>query len=217
MKTTLALMLSLIFAAPAFAEDGKKEEKKKEPKKEKAKDEKPAPKYPKAPPFKAKGTDGKEYTLEQFKGKIVVLEWCDPKCPWVVRHYGQKTMQTVQKKYTAKGKDVVWLVFNSTGPKKKQYMTPDEINKWNKEVGSYATATLMDTMGTIGTTYKAKTTPHMFVINKKGEVVYDGAIDNLRETKNRDDLKSNRNYVAAVLDALLAGKTPKVKSNQPYG
>jgi cytochrome oxidase Cu insertion factor (SCO1/SenC/PrrC family) len=215
MTTKLAFALLAILPFSVFAEDAKKE-KDKEPKKEKKKEEQ-APKYPKAPAFKAKGIDGKEYSLAQFKGKIVVLEWGDHNCPWVKRHYKQGTMQAAQTKYTAKGKDVVWLVIASTRAKHPAYLTPEQIKERNKAVKSAATATLMDTNGAIGQAYKAKTTPHMFVINKKGELVYDGAIDNLRETKNKDDLKSNKNYVAAVLDSLLAGKTPKVKSNQPYG
>ncbi|MHC4937424.1 MAG: redoxin domain-containing protein [Planctomycetota bacterium] len=212
MRTAIALALLACFV---FAEEGKKEEKK-EPKKEAPKKEE-APKYPKAPDFKAKGIDGKEYKLEQFKGKIVVLEWGDHNCPWVKRHYKQGTMQAVQKKYTAKGKDVVWLVIASTAAKHKAYLTPKQIAERDKAVGSKATMTLMDTDGVIGQAYQAKTTPHMFVINKKGELVYSGAIDNLRETKNKDDLKKNKNYVAEVLDALLEGKVSKVQNNQPYG
>ena len=222
--TVFALMAAFGFSV--FADDVKKEEKKK-PAEEKPAEEKPAeektepeakaPTYPKAPAFKAKGIDGKEYSLEQFKGKVVVLEWHDFNCPWVKRHYKQGVMQALQKKYTAKEKGVVWLAVCSTRAKHVAYLKPEEIEAQRVTYKSTPTAMLMDTNGVIGQAYKAKTTPHMYVINKKGEVVYNGAIDNLRDTRNKDELKSNTSYVSEVLDAVLAGKTPKVKNNQPYG
>ncbi|MEM8885696.1 MAG: redoxin family protein, partial [Planctomycetota bacterium] len=164
-----------------------------------------------------KGTDGKDYTLEQFKGKIVVLEWTNYNCPWVIPHYEQGNMQRLQKKYTAKGKDVIWLSIQSTKTNHRQYQKPEQMLATAKKWKAVPTAQLMDPVGKVGTAYGARMTPHMYVINKKGEVVYTGAIDNYRETRNREDLKSNRNYVAEVLDALLAGKTPKVQSTDPYG
>jgi len=205
---------------PAKEESGKEKPGKETPDKEKpGKDDKEreAPKYEKAPAFKAKGTDGKEYSLEQFKGKVVVLEWGDHNCPWVKRHYDQGTLQALQKKYTAEGKDVVWLVIASTREDHRAYLKPAQIDAKNKQLGAAPTATLMDTDGTIGRAYHAKTTPHMFVINKKGEIVYSGAPDNLRETKNKDDLKKNKSHLEPVLDALLDGKSPKPVSTEPYG
>jgi peroxiredoxin len=222
MRTTIAFALMAIFALPAFADEAKEKEGKKEAKEKKEKEgkgdeKKETPKYPKAPAFKAKGTDGKEYSLKQFEGKIVVLEWGDHNCPWVKRHYSQGAMQALQKKYTAEDKGVVWLVIASTDPKHVAYLEPAAIDKKNAEYKAAPTATLMDADGSIGRAYKAKTTPHMFVIDKKGEIVYSGAPDNLRETGNKDDLKSNKSHVSEVLDALLAGKTPETKSTEPYG
>ena len=209
--TLFALMAA--FALPGLAEE--KPEKPKEPKEKKEKEKKEAPKYKKAPAFKAKGTDGKEYSLKQFEGKIVVLEWGDHNCPWVKRHYKQGTLQALQKKYTAK--DVVWLVIASTKEDHRAYLKPEEIDKRNKEYESNPTATLMDADGSIARAYQAKTTPHMYVINKKGGIVYSGAPDDLLETKNKDDLKKNHSHVSEVLDKLLKGESPKAKTTKPYG
>jgi len=211
MRFMFALALMAAFALPGLAEE--KPEEPKEPKKEKEKKE--APKYKKAPAFKAKGTDGKEYTLKQFEGKIVVLEWGDHNCPWVKRHYKQGTLQALQKKYAKK--DVVWLVVASTKKDHIAYLEPKAIDKMNEKYKSEPTATLMDVDGTIARAYGAKTTPHMFIINKKGGLVYQGAPDNLLETRNKDEMEKNHSYVSEVLDKLLEGENPKPKSTKPYG
>lgn len=168
----------------------------------------------KAPDFKLKDTNGKEHSLSDFKGKYVVLEWNSFGCPFVKKHYNSKNMQQLQKKYT--GKDVVWLTINSSAPGKEGYFSSEELNKKIKEQGANMTAYLVDEKGTVGKTYGAKTTPHMYVINPEGTLIYAGGIDDIAST-DTDDIKKAKNYVAAALDAAMAGKKIETKTSQPYG
>jgi len=167
-----------------------------------------------APDFTGTDTKGVTHKLSDFKGKNVVLEWTNPGCPFVVKHYDSKNMQKLQEKYTAQ--DVVWLSINSSAVGKEGNMTPDESDKYIAEKGAKATARIIDADGTIGKLYDAKTTPHMFVIDKEGTLVYMGAIDSDSSFKP-ESIPGATNYVAAALDALAAGKPVETASTKPYG
>ncbi len=167
-----------------------------------------------APVFSAIDTKGTEHKLSDFKGKIVVLEWNNPECPYVVKHYGSKNMQKLQTKYTAE--DVIWLTINSGAEGKQGHLTPEQANGYVGEQGAKPTAYFLDADGAIGKTYGAKTTPHMFVINADGNVAYAGAIDSDNTTKPAN-IKGATNYVAEAIDALKAGKDVATSSTQPYG
>jgi peroxiredoxin len=163
-----------------------------------------------APDFKATDSNGKPVSLSSFKGKHVVLEWTNPECPFVQKHYGSGNMQSLQKTYT--GKDVVWLSV-STGEKPS---AAPELNAWLKEGKATPTALVMDSDTKIGRLYGAKTTPHMYIVDPKGKLVYAGAIDDKRGT-NPDEIKTAKNFVKTALDETLAGKPVTTASTQPYG
>ncbi len=167
-----------------------------------------------APAFELKGIDGSTYKLSDFKGKYVVLEWNNFDCPFVKKHYGAGNMQALQKKYMEKG--VVWFTVCSSAPGKQGYYETDALTKMTAEHKSAATAYLRDPDGKVGRLYGAKTTPHMFVIDPEGVLVYAGAIDDKPST-NPDDIKGAVNYVAASLDATMGGKAVATKSTAPYG
>jgi peroxiredoxin len=162
-----------------------------------------------APAFSAKDERGKTHTLKQYRGKIVVLEWTNPGCPFVKRHYlKKKTMHDTAMRYLRrKFQRVVWLAVNSS-----YFNKPADSKKWTKARG-LPYRTLQDPAGTIGRAYGAKSTPHMFVIDGKGVVRYAGAIDD----DPHDEKKKPTNYVDAALRALTRGKAPKVSSSAPYG
>ena len=168
-----------------------------------------------APAFELKDTSGKTVKLADFKGKHVVLEWVNPGCPFVVKHYGSQNMQGLQKAYTAK--DVVWLSVNSTARSAGDYLEPAALNaKLVKEWGAAPTAVLMDESGKVGRAYAAKTTPHMYVIDPAGKLVYAGGIDDKR-TSNPADVKTANNFVRAALTESLAGKPVSTPTATPYG
>lgn len=167
-----------------------------------------------APDFTLVDSYGKEHKLSDLRGKFVVLEWLNHGCPFVKKHYDSKNMQNLQKQYTGKG--VVWLSIISSAPGKQGYSTGDEANQTVKEMGAAPTAVLFDSDGTVGKAYSARTTPHMFVINPEGTLLYNGAIDDIRSTEV-DDVAKAKNYVAAALDEAMAGKPVTVGSTQPYG
>ncbi|CAG0941249.1 glutathione peroxidase [Candidatus Brocadiaceae bacterium] len=167
-----------------------------------------------APNFKLTDSKGTAHSLSDFAGKYVVLEWINFDCPFVKKHYNSKNMQNLQKQYTAKG--VVWLQINSSAEGKQGNFSSEEINKRNAEHGSNATAYLIDADGTVGKLYGAKTTPHMYVINPKGTLIYAGAIDDKPSSKV-EDIEGAVNYVANALDAAHAGKEVAVKTTAPYG
>jgi len=167
-----------------------------------------------APDFTLKDSNGKTHSLSDFKGKFVVLEWVNYECPFVVKHYGSGNMQKLQEAYTAK--DVVWLSICSSAPGKQGNYNAEEINSRAKESGAKFTAYLIDEDGNVGKMYGAKTTPHMYVVNPEGVLVYAGGIDDT-PTANQEDVKTAKNYVAAALDASMSGKEVENKVTKPYG
>jgi len=166
-----------------------------------------------APDFSALDALGKSHKLSDFKGKHVVLEWTNPGCPFVVKHYGGN-MQALQKEFTAKG--VVWLSVNSTNKDASDYLAPAKLMAWTVEKKAAASAVLMDESGKIGQLYSARTTPHMYIINPKGVLVYAGAIDSVPSARV-DDIKTATNYVRQGLNETLGGKPISVASTRAYG
>lgn len=167
-----------------------------------------------APAFEAKDSTGKTHKLTDFKGKWVVLEWYNKDCPYVKKHYGSQNMQKLQKTYTGKG--VQWLSVISSAKGKQGHLTPAEAVKNAKETNSSATAALIDESGAMGKEYGAKTTPHMFVINPQGKVVYAGGIDD-NDSADSAVIAKSKNFVAVALDESLAGKAVTTSSARPYG
>lgn len=167
-----------------------------------------------APDISATDSKGKNQTLSQYKGKYVVLEWFNPECPFVKKHYGSGNMQKLQEEFTGKG--VVWLTIDSNAPGLEGNLTAEQANQRIAEWKAHSTAFLLDPDGKAGRTYAAKNTPHMFVINPEGKIVYEGAIDS-KATANPADIASSNNYVKTALDESLAGKTVTTPSSRPYG
>lgn len=167
-----------------------------------------------APNFKLLDSKGNEHSLSDFKGKLVVLEWISYECPFVKKHYDSKNMQSLQEKYTNAG--VIWLTICSSAESKQGNFTNDEINSRSKKHRAMFTAYLVDADGNVGKMYGAKTTPHMYVIDKEGKLVYAGGIDD-KASGDIDDIKSAKNYVSSALDELLAGKTVSKQSSTSYG
>ncbi len=167
-----------------------------------------------APAFSLPGNDGQIHTLKENSGKWVVLEWLNHGCPFVRKHYDGKNMQALQGKYTDKG--VVWYSIISSAKGKQGYATAEEANADIKKYAAKPTAVLFDAEGTVGKLYGAETTPHLFVINPAGKIVFMGGIDN-RPTSEISDIKGATNYVAAALDAGLAGMPVKTAKAKPYG
>jgi peroxiredoxin len=167
-----------------------------------------------APDFKLSDSKGAPHDLGSLKGKFVVLEWVNFDCPFVGKHYGTGNMQKLQKAYTGKG--VVWLAINSSAPGKEGNFAPDRVNALLAEKGAAPTAYLIDADGKVGRAYGAKTTPHMFVVDPKGTVVYAGGIDDKPST-DKADVATAKNFVAAALDEAMAGKPVTTASSAPYG
>jgi peroxiredoxin len=163
------------------------------------------------PDFSLNDLNGKVVKLSDFKGKIVVLEWTNPNCPFVQRVYREKIMQSVQKEFTEKG--IVWIIINSTNPKHRDYRDAKELEKIYKGWGAVYTAYLLDPDGKVGKLFDAKTTPHMFIINKDGKLVYNGAIDD----DPRGEKKEKVNYVRNALNEILNGEPVSVQVSKPYG
>jgi len=167
-----------------------------------------------APAFTATDAAGKQVSLSQFAGKTVVLEWTNSGCPYVGKHYESGTMQSLQKKETADG--VVWLTVSSSAPNTQGYFTAPTARAWAAKEHWGGTAILLDSAGKVGRQYGAKNTPHMFVIDKAGKVAYMGGIDD-RPYADPASLKGAKNYVAAALDDLRAGRPVAVATSKPYG
>jgi peroxiredoxin len=167
-----------------------------------------------APDISATDSKGRAQTLSQYKGKYVVLEWFNPECPFVKKHYGSGNMQKLQQEFTGKG--VVWLTIDSSAPGTEGNLTAEQANAKIAEWKAHSTALLLDPDGKAGRNYGAKNTPHMFVINPEGKVIYEGAIDS-KPTANPADIASATNYVKVALDESLAGKPVSTPSSRPYG
>jgi len=158
-----------------------------------------------APDFTLTDASGKEHKLSDYKGKHVVLEWTNPTCPYVVRHYDAKTMTTTADK---SGDEVVWLAVDSSN-----FVKAEDAKSWKDKHGiSYPI--LLDPSGDVGRTYAAKTTPHMFVVDKEGTLRYSGAIDDDPRGEKKDGAT---NYISATLEALKAGKEVETSQTKPYG
>jgi AhpC/TSA family len=168
----------------------------------------------KAPDFTLKDTTGKSVSLADFKGKTVVLEWVNPGCPYVRKHYSGGNMQSTQK--DAAGKGVVWLAINSTETGHGDYLAPKALQSWMGEQKAAATHTLMDESGQAGQAYAARTTPHMYIVNPQGTLVYAGGIDSIASA-NPSDIKGATNYVKQSLGETLAGKPISAAQTRPYG
>lgn len=167
-----------------------------------------------APAFTAVDTAGQRVSLADYRGKTVVLEWVNPGCPYVRKHYGAANMQASQKAAAEKG--VVWLAVNSTAPDASDYLPPERMAAWMKEQKAAASATLMDADGKVGRAYGARTTPHLYVIDARGTLVYAGAIDS-KPTARAADIAGATNHVNAALADVLAGRPVAVPATQPYG
>ena len=166
------------------------------------------------PNFRAFDMHGKVVDLSQYRGKTVVLEWNNPGCPFVQKHYNSGNMQKTQAAAVAQG--AVWLTINSGAPGKQGYMTGPEAQKFVTGQKAKPTAYLLDPKGLVGKGYGAKTTPHMYIIDGNGRLVYKGGIDD-RATADAADIAKARNHVLAALGELKAGKPVSVAETRPYG
>jgi hypothetical protein len=167
-----------------------------------------------APPFSLAGADGKTHSLTDFQGKTVVLEWNNPECPFVKKHYGSGNMQKQQAEATAAG--VVWLTINSGAAGKQGHLDATSANAYIDKSGAHPTAYLFDVNGKVGHAYGAKTTPHMYVIDKDGNLRYAGGIDSIASA-DQGDIADATQFVPQVLAELAAGKVPSTSKSEPYG
>ncbi|PEN06661.1 thioredoxin family protein [Longimonas halophila] len=167
-----------------------------------------------APDFTLTDTNGNEHSLSDFEGEYVVLEWLNFDCPFVGKFYGSGEMPRLQETYREDG--VVWLSIVSSAPGTQGHFPPDEMNARNEQEGGQQDAILMDPEGTVGQMYGAQTTPHMYVINPEGTLIYKGGIDSIPST-NVDDIDEATNYVVEALDAAMNGEEVPTKTAPPYG
>jgi peroxiredoxin len=167
-----------------------------------------------APGFTLTGADDKPHSLSDYQGKYVVLEWTNPGCPFVHKFYDSGTMQALQKQWTGKG--VVWLRINSSAAGHADYQDPTTLAAYEKDQHVAATESLVDPDGKVGHEYGARTTPHMFVIDPKGTLIYAGGIDN-HKSPDPESLQGATNYVSQALSESMAGKPVSTPTAQPYG
>ena len=167
-----------------------------------------------APDFTLKDLSGRNVKLSSFLGKHVVLEWTNPGCPYVRRHYDVGNMQSTQAHALSKG--VVWLSINSTDKAHYDYQEPGKLAAWLSQQRASPSALLMDEEGVVGKAYGARTTPHMYIIDPQGRLIYAGAIDSIPTGRPADIAKAT-NYVKAGLNEALAGKPLTAASTAPYG
>lgn len=193
MKSMIALLALLVSVSGFAIETGK-----------------PAPDFT----LKSAGTKDGEIKLSDFKGKVVVLEWLNHGCPFVRKHYDSGNMQSLQKKYVSQ--NVIWFSVISSAPGKQGYVDSQGARKEMVDNKSSATNILLDPTGKVGMMYGAKTTPHMYVINKEGTLVYQGAIDDRPDT-DKESVKGAKNYVSEALDLTLAGKPVAQATTKSYG
>lgn len=167
-----------------------------------------------APQFTATDTNGQAHKLSDYQGKFVVLEWTNRGCPYTQKQYNSGNMQRLQREWTSKG--VVWLTVISSAPGKQGYVTAADENAYVKQINASPTAVLLDPTGALGHLYEAKTTPHMFIINPRGILIYNGAIDD-KPTTDLADVPGAKNYVSMALDEAMAGNPVSVATSRPYG
>jgi peroxiredoxin len=167
-----------------------------------------------APDFTLTAVDGEAVSLSQFRGKYVILEWFNSECPFVQKHYKSGNMQNLQSRY--KRHNVIWLSINSTNPEHSNYRDPqrsrDIISQWKAK----PTALLLDPDGKVGKAYAARTTPHRYIIDPQGTLVYRGGIDD-KPSFSPSDIPSAKTYVAAAFDELLSGQHVSDNDTRPYG
>lgn len=167
-----------------------------------------------APEFTATDSHGKTHSLDEYRGKYVVLEWHNHDCPYTRKHYRSGNMQSLQKEWTAKG--VAWFTVISSAPGEQGYVTASQENAYMAKMSADPTAALLDPSGKLGHLYDAKTTPDMYIINPSGKLIYAGAIDN-RATPDEDDIKGADNYVNDALTEAMDGKQVATPYTRPYG
>jgi len=167
-----------------------------------------------APDFTATDTNGKAHHLSEYKGKFVVLEWHNRDCPYTRKHYTSGNMERLQKEWTQKG--VVWFTVISSATGTQGYVTAEDENAYVAKMNASPTAVLLDPEGSLGHLYGAKTTPHMFVINSEGVLIYNGAIDD-KPTTDAADISTAKNYVQAALEEAMAGRPVTTPTSRPYG
>jgi hypothetical protein len=167
-----------------------------------------------APDFTATDSNGKVHKLSDYARKYVVLEWTNRGCPYTQKHYNSGNMQRLQKEWTGRG--VIWLTVISSAPGKQGYVTAAEENSYVKEVNAAPTAVLLDPTGALGHLYDAKTTPHMYIVNPQGTLIYNGAIDD-RPTTDVADVNGAKSYVSLALGEAMAGKAVSAPATRPYG
>jgi peroxiredoxin len=167
-----------------------------------------------APNFQLSNEEGKTVELNKLKNKIVVLEWYNKDCPFVRKHYGSKNMQNLQKKWTEKG--IVWLSIISSAEGKQGYLTQAEAILNKTTSGSSASHILLDAKGVVGQMYGAKTTPHMYVIDKSGKLIYQGAIDS-NSSPDPSVIAISKNYVDQILTQVTLGKEVRMMKTPAYG
>lgn len=167
-----------------------------------------------APDFTGIDSQGNKHSLSQYQGKTVVLEWTNHDCPYVKKHYNSGNMQKLQKDATSNG--IVWLSIISSKPGKQGHVSGKQANGLTKSRDAAPTAVILDETSEIGHRYGAKTTPHMYIVDKNGQLVYMGGIDSIPST-NENDIAGAKNYVRAALDAMQAGKPIQDSLTRPYG
>lgn len=167
-----------------------------------------------APAFRAKDFHGRTVSLAQFKGRTVVLEWTNNGCPYTAKHYDSGNMQALQKDAVAEG--VEWLTVSSAAPGLQGYMTPAQARAWKARVGAHSSDVILDASGKLGHAYEAKTTPHIFIVDKAGRLAYMGGVDD-RPYQAPESLQGAKNYVRAALDDLKAGRPVAEPVTRPYG
>jgi hypothetical protein len=167
-----------------------------------------------APLFTATDSYGHQQSLSQYKGKFVVLEWHNQGCPFTKKHYDSGNMEKLQRFWTSKG--VIWFTVISSAPGEQGYVTAEQENDYVKKMNAAPTAVLLDPKGDLGHLYGAKTTPHMYVINPQGQLIYEGAIDD-KPTTDQSDIAEATNYVTAALEQAMAGRPVTIATTRPYG
>jgi peroxiredoxin len=167
-----------------------------------------------APDFTAMDSQGMQHTLADYRGKIVILEWTNHQCPFVGKHYNTGNMQTLQQYATSSG--VIWLSVISSAPGTQGYVSGPEADALTAKRQGSPTAVLLDPQGVVGRLYDARTTPHMYIIDATGTLVYMGGIDDKPSTQNAD-VKTATNYVRVALDEVRSAKPVSTPVTRPYG